>query len=78
MIHFFSNKEELFKAVIDRAFGSIYDAFEKVNAPADQLIKTMGHAFEQIIQTHRDEVLMVMQAHAISDEGIRKHVRNLF
>lgn len=78
VFHFFANKEELFKAVIDRAFGRIYDTFSEVDAPADQLIETMGHAFEQIIQTHRDEVLMVMQAHAISEAGIRDHVRKLF
>lgn len=78
VFHFFENKEELFKAVIDRAFARIYDTFSEVKAPADQLIETMGHAFEQIIQTHRDEVLMVMQAHVISDAGIREHVRNLF
>jgi AcrR family transcriptional regulator len=78
VFHFFENKEELFKAVIDRAFGRIYETFAEVQAPADQLIETMGHAFEQIIQTHRDEVLMVMQAHAISDPGIREHVSRLF
>ncbi|MGM7719929.1 TetR/AcrR family transcriptional regulator [Metabacillus sp. Hm71] len=78
VFHFFANKEELFMAVIDRAFSRIYDTFADVNAPADQLVKTMGHAFTQIIQTHRDEILMVMQAHAISEAGIREHVRSLF
>lgn len=78
VFHFFENKEELFKAVMDRAFGRIYDTFAQVDAPADQLIETMGHEFEQIIQTHRDEVLMVMQAHAISDPGIREHVSSMF
>lgn len=78
VFHFFENKEELFKAVIDRAFSRIYDTFAQVDAPADQLIETMGYAFEQIIQTHRNEVLMVMQAHAISDPGIREHVSRLF
>lgn len=78
VFHFFENKEELFKVVIDRAFNRIYDTFSKVEAPADQLIQTMGRAFSEIIQTHRDEVLMVMQAHAISDAGIREHVRKLF
>jgi AcrR family transcriptional regulator len=78
VFHFFENKEELFKAVINRAFGRVYDTFAEVQAPADELIETMGHAFEQIIQTHRDEVLMVMQAHAISEPGIREHVSSLF
>ncbi|MFD2656217.1 TetR/AcrR family transcriptional regulator [Gracilibacillus thailandensis] len=78
VFHFFKNKEELFKAVIDRAFTRIYDTFSEVQAPNDKLIETMGYAFEQIIQTHRDEVLMVMQAHAIAETGIREHVKQLF
>ncbi|WP_163579607.1 TetR/AcrR family transcriptional regulator [Gracilibacillus saliphilus] len=78
VFHFFTNKEELFKAVIDRAFTRIYDTFSEVQAPTDKLIETMGCAFEQIIQTHHDEVLMVMQAHAITETGIRDHVKQLF
>ena len=78
VFHFFENKEELFKAVIDRAFSRIYDTFSKVEAPVHQLIETMGHAFSQIIKTHRDEVLMVMQAFAVSEAGIREHVRKLY
>lgn len=77
VFHFFKNKEELFKTVIDRAFSRLYDTFSKVEAPADQLIVVMGHAFSETIQTHRDEVLLIMQAHSISEEGIRDHVRRL-
>ncbi|WP_338471512.1 hypothetical protein R4Z10_01710 [Niallia sp. XMNu-256] len=75
---FFENNEELFKTVIDRAFSCIYDTISEVKAPADQLIQKMGSGFNQIIQAHRDEALMVMQAHAISGFGIRERVRNLF
>lgn len=78
VFHFFENKEELFKVVIDRAFSRIYDTFVTVEAPADQLIEAMGRGFSQIIQTHRAEILMVMQSHAISEPGIREHVRNLY
>ena len=78
VFHFFENKEELFKVVIDRAFGRIYDTFVKVEAPADQLLETMGRGFAEIIQTHRAEVLMVMQAHTISEPGIREHSRKLY
>lgn len=35
VFHFFKNKEELFKAVIDRAFSRIIDTFSEVGAPAD-------------------------------------------
>ncbi|RST58442.1 TetR/AcrR family transcriptional regulator [Siminovitchia terrae] len=78
VFHFFKNKEELFKTVIDRAFNRLYDTFAKVEAPAGQLIEVMGGAFSETIQTHRDEVLLVMQAHSISEEGIREHVRSLY
>lgn len=78
VFHFFESKEELFKVVIDRAFGRIYDTFSEVEAPADRLIETMGHAFFQIMHTHRVEVLMVMQAYTISDVGIREHVRKMY
>ncbi|WP_227002775.1 TetR/AcrR family transcriptional regulator [Salicibibacter kimchii] len=78
VFHFFENKEDLFKVVLDRAFSRIYDTFSEVEAPTDQLIEAMGYAFTQIIQTHRDEVLMIMQAHAISEVDIRNHVRKMF
>ncbi|MFD1739537.1 TetR/AcrR family transcriptional regulator [Bacillus salitolerans] len=77
VFHFFENKEALFKAVIDRAFGRIHDTFVEAQAPAEQLIGAMGRAFEQLIQTHREEVLMVMQAHTISEPGIREHVQSI-
>lgn len=77
VFHFFQNKEELFKTVIDRAFSRLYDTFVEVEAPADQLIEAMGRAFSQTIGTHRDEVLLIMQAHSIPEEGIREHVRKL-
>ncbi|WP_339165106.1 TetR/AcrR family transcriptional regulator [Siminovitchia sp. FSL H7-0308] len=78
VFHFFKNKEELFKAVIDRAFNRIYDLFAKVEAPADQLLEAMGCAFAEVVETHRKEVLLVMQAYAIPEKGIREHVRHLF
>ncbi|MBD0379982.1 TetR/AcrR family transcriptional regulator [Paenibacillus sedimenti] len=75
VFHFFKNKEELFNAVIDRAVSRIYETFSQVEAPADQLTKTMGHAFMQIMYAHRDEIMLVMQSHAISEPVIREHVR---
>jgi len=78
IFHFFRNKEQLFKSVIDRAHQRIYDEFVQVNAPADRLFRTMGEAFIRIIHTHRDEILMVMQAHAIPEPAIREYVREKF
>ncbi|WP_028403264.1 TetR/AcrR family transcriptional regulator [Ectobacillus panaciterrae] len=78
VFHFFKNKEELFKAVIDRAINRIYETFTQVEAPPDRLTETMGHAFLQIMEAHRDEIIMVMQAHAISEPVIREHVSEKF
>lgn len=78
IFHFFKNKEELFNSVIDRVIKRIYDAFLQVEAPADQLVETMGMAFTRLIKTQRDEIIMVMQAHAISEPLIREHVREKF
>ncbi|MFD1957105.1 TetR/AcrR family transcriptional regulator [Paenibacillus thailandensis] len=78
VFHFFGSKEELFIAVIDRAIVRIAAAFERVEAPADQLLETMGSAFEDIMGTHRAETLLVMQAYTIAEPAIRDHVRERF
>jgi AcrR family transcriptional regulator len=78
VFHFFKNKEELFNAVIDRAINLIYQTFSQVEAPVDRLMETMGHAFTLIMKAHKNEIIMVMQAHAISEPVIREHVREKF
>lgn len=78
VFHFFKNKEELFMAVIERAMNRIYDTFAEVEAPADQLSESMGDAFMRILETHRDETLMVMQAYVIAEPEIRAYVRSRF
>lgn len=78
VFHFFKNKEELFIAVLDRAFHRIYDRFMRVEAPAVQLVEAMGHEFTKVMNKHRDEVLMVMQAYTISEPLIREHVAHLY
>lgn len=78
IFHFFKNKEELFNAVIDRAFQRIFVAFTEVEAPPERLFETMGRAFIRIMQTHREETLLVMQAPAIAEPVIRAHVKEKF
>lgn len=78
IFHFFENKEELFKTVIDYSFERIYQAFIQVDAPAEQLVERMGQEFMKVLETHREEVLMVMQAYTISEPGIREHSAKLY
>lgn len=78
VFHFFKNKGELFMAVIDRAFLRIYYAFSEVEACDTQLMHVMGKTYMHILQTHRSELTMVMQAHSIAEPVIREHVREKF
>ncbi|RCW42195.1 TetR/AcrR family transcriptional regulator [Paenibacillus prosopidis] len=78
VFHFFASKEELFKAVVDRAVTRIYETFSGIEAPADRLEETMGMAFVSIMNVHRDEILLVMQAYTIAEPVIREHVRDKF
>jgi AcrR family transcriptional regulator len=78
VFHFFKNKEELFNAVLDRATTRLFDIFESIEAPADQLHREMGKAFMQMMESHRDEIMMIMQSHAINEPLIRECVRSKF
>lgn len=74
--HFFKNKEEIFKAVIDEAVNKIYESFAQSGATSDRLMKkTMGEGFVQNMETHRDEMVLFMQAHTITEPAIRDHIR---
>ncbi|WP_309272807.1 TetR/AcrR family transcriptional regulator [Paenibacillus sp.] len=78
VFHFFKSKEELFIAVLERAKGKIEEAFVNVEAPPEHLVEVMGRAFGQLIQTHRDEMLVTMQAFTTSESDIRDTVRDHF
>ncbi|BFH59960.1 TetR/AcrR family transcriptional regulator [Paenibacillus azoreducens] len=78
VFHFFKSKEDLFIAVLERAKGKIEEAFVNVEAPPEQLVEVMGRAFGQLMKTHRDEMLVTMQAFTTSEPGIRAIVRNHF
>lgn len=78
IFHFFDNKEDLYIAVLKRAYDRIHDTFMEVEAPADQLVGAMGSSFFNLMQTHRSEVLMVMQAYTISEAGIKEHSAKLY
>ena len=78
VFHFFASKEELFKAVVDRAVSRIHHAFAEAEAPADHLFETMGRAFISIMHANRDEIILFMQAYTINEPNIREHVRKKF
>ncbi|AIQ21147.1 transcriptional regulator [Paenibacillus sp. FSL H7-0357] len=66
----FKNKEELFVAALDRAFERIIRTFKSVEAPADQLLEETIRVYEQLMETHPNEILLQVQALGIRDEMI--------
>jgi AcrR family transcriptional regulator len=66
----FKNKEELFVAALDRAFERIIRTFKSVEAPADQLLAATIRIYEQLMETHPNEILLQVQALGIRDEMI--------
>lgn len=78
IFHFFANKEELYIKVTEGAFMRLYDTFKHAKASKDHLFETMGNAFIQMMKTHYDETLLLMQAYSISEPLIREQVRTKF
>lgn len=78
IFHFFKSKEELFLGIITRAVDRIYETFVAVQAPHGQLFEAMGNAFERLIETNRDELLLAMQSFSTPEVAIREFARERF
>lgn len=78
VFHFFKTKESLYLAVLERAMDRLVEAFTSVEAPAQQLAHRMGMAFNELALTHRDEILLCMQAFTTPEPQVREFVRGQF
>lgn len=78
VFHFFKTKEELYSAVLQEAKEIIVYAFASTEAPAESLQASMGQAFEALLKSHRNEMLLVMTAFTIPEPAIREQVRASF
>ncbi|WP_308637429.1 TetR/AcrR family transcriptional regulator [Paenibacillus silvisoli] len=78
VFHFFKSKEELYSAVLERSILRIAGIFKAVEAPAESLEERMGEAFYGLLQTHRDETLLSMQAFTTVEPVIRRKVQEGF
>ncbi|GMX60962.1 hypothetical protein Elgi_73960 [Paenibacillus elgii] len=78
VFHFFKTKEELYLAVLDRATRRLIEAFGAVKAPPEQLAERMGDAFNELMKTHRDELLLFVQSFATPEADVREYVRKQF
>lgn len=68
----FKNKEELFVAALKKAFERILRTFEGIEASSDDLLKEAIKAYEVLMETHPNEIILQVQAIGIRDEEIRR------
>ncbi|UHA75112.1 TetR/AcrR family transcriptional regulator [Paenibacillus sp. 481] len=75
---FFESKEGLFIAALERSCERIVDAFNRIEAPFDQLEAHMAEAYTELTNLYRKEIILQVQAQAIPDEPIRQAMRASF
>ncbi|KGE20187.1 transcriptional regulator [Paenibacillus wynnii] len=68
----FKNKEELFVAALKKAFERIVQTFEGIQASPENLLKEAIKAYEVLMETHPNEIILQVQALGIRDEEIRR------
>ncbi|MEK3900284.1 MULTISPECIES: TetR/AcrR family transcriptional regulator [unclassified Paenibacillus] len=68
----FKNKEELFLAALERAFERILLTFAGFRAPKKQMLAEAIQLYEQLMDTHPNELILQVQASGIRDEAIRQ------
>ncbi|MDQ0192447.1 TetR/AcrR family transcriptional regulator [Paenibacillus wynnii] len=68
----FKNKEELFVAALKKAFERIVHTFEGIGASPENLLQEAIKAYEVLMETHPNEIILQVQALGIRDEEIRR------
>ncbi|MGZ4215120.1 MAG: TetR/AcrR family transcriptional regulator [Solirubrobacteraceae bacterium] len=83
----FENKRELFLAAVERGFELIAETFTRAAAEFDpaiaepdaDVLEAMGNAYVELLDSHRDYLLLQHQSYAAcDDEVIRDRVRTLY
>ena len=75
VFHFFKSKEQLYLAVLQRAYERLNRAFSNVDAPPEQLAQKMGEAFNTLLAGYRNEILLLMQCFATPEPAVRGYAR---
>ncbi|QMV43295.1 TetR/AcrR family transcriptional regulator [Cohnella cholangitidis] len=78
VFHFFKSKEQLYLAVLDRAFTRMMNAFFSIEAPPEELSIQMGRAFNVLLESHRNEMLLLMQSFTTPEPSIRDFVKDKY
>jgi AcrR family transcriptional regulator len=72
VFRFFQTKEELFIAALDRAFERILQTFKNVEASPEQLGDKMVEAYEELMESHPNEIALQVIGISVTEEAVRK------
>lgn len=80
IFRFFPTKEALLVTALEVSWARIIESFRQVveSASPEKLEKDLIIAYEKILEDHRNEILLQMQAQTIQEDSIRETMRNGF
>ncbi|GAB7055472.1 MULTISPECIES: TetR/AcrR family transcriptional regulator [unclassified Paenibacillus] len=78
IFRFFSTKETLLLAALEVSWSRVIESFRKVveSASPEQLETGLIQAYEDILDSYQNEVLLQMQAQTIREDSIQEAMRN--
>ncbi|WP_405156120.1 TetR/AcrR family transcriptional regulator [Paenibacillus sp. FSL K6-0108] len=80
IFRFFKTKEALLLTALEVSWTRVIDSFRAVveTATPDQLENELIEAYEEILQSHKNEILLQMQAQTVQEEVIRQAMQKGF
>ena len=76
--NFFENKEELLIAALVRSWDDILEAFGNEKVDSENIEQQFVVAYEKLLETHKDEILLQVQAFAIRETKIQAVMQDGF
>lgn len=73
--NFFTSKEELLLAALKRAMERIVEAFSAISSTSERVEEEMISAYEGLMSTHKEEILLQVQALAIREPEVQRIMR---
>ncbi|ATH92702.1 TetR/AcrR family transcriptional regulator [Bacillus glycinifermentans] len=70
--HFYKNKEELLTAALRKAWDRILRSFDTVSGDPGDIEERFIKTYENLMQTHKDEILLQVQAQAIREMAVQE------
>jgi TetR/AcrR family transcriptional regulator len=76
--NFFENKEELLVAALECSWDNILEVFANVQGDSTEIEQQFITSYEKLMETHKDEILLQVQALAIREPKIQSIMQEGF